>query len=210
MPATPRVLPEQKILRALISVSDKTGLLELSRGLQALGVEILSTGGTAVALRDAGISVKDVSEHTGFPEMMDGRLKTLHPKVHGGLLAVRENASHQADARTHDIGMIDLLVVNLYPFEATVARGADYDTTIENIDIGGPAMIRGAAKNHASVTVVVWIRKTISICSKSYGHAVARQRSSSGARLRRKPTRARPNMTAQFPIGWGQRSTLPA
>jgi phosphoribosylaminoimidazolecarboxamide formyltransferase / IMP cyclohydrolase len=155
MPATPQVLPERKILRALISVSDKTGLLELGRGLQALGVEILSTGGTAVALREAGISVKDVSEHTGFPEMMDGRLKTLHPKVHGGLLAVRESAAHQADARAHGIGMIDLLVVNLYPFEATVARGADYDTTIENIDIGGPAMIRGAAKNHASVSVVV-------------------------------------------------------
>jgi phosphoribosylaminoimidazolecarboxamide formyltransferase / IMP cyclohydrolase len=155
MPATPRASTERKIARALISVSDKTGLLELGRGLQKLGVEILSTGGTAVALREAGIAVKDVAEHTGFPEMMDGRLKTLHPKVHGGLLAVRNSATHQADAHAHGIGMIDMLVVNLYPFEATVARGADYDTTIENIDIGGPAMIRGAAKNHASVTVIV-------------------------------------------------------
>ncbi len=150
-----RAGPERKIARALISVSDKTGLLDLARGLQSLGVEILSTGGTAVVLREAGIAVKDVSEHTGFPEMMDGRLKTLHPKVHGGLLAVRDSAAHMKDARDHGIGMIDLLVVNLYPFEATVARGADFETTVENIDIGGPAMIRGAAKNHASVTVVV-------------------------------------------------------
>ncbi len=155
MPGTNRATAEQKIARALISVSDKTGLLDLGRGLQSLGVEILSTGGTAAALRDAGIAVRDVAEHTGFPEMMDGRLKTLHPVVHGGLLAMRESAAHQADAQAHDIGMIDLLVVNLYPFEATVEQGADYETTIENIDIGGPAMIRGAAKNHASVTVVV-------------------------------------------------------
>ena len=144
-----------KIARALISVSDKTGLLDLARSLEAGGVEILSTGGTASALKAAGIAVKDVAEHTGFPELMDGRLKTLHPKVHGGLLAVRDSAAHQQDAASHGIGMIDLLVVNLYPFEQAVARGADFDTTIENIDIGGPAMIRGAAKNHASVTVIV-------------------------------------------------------
>jgi phosphoribosylaminoimidazolecarboxamide formyltransferase / IMP cyclohydrolase len=155
MSAATRAGTERKIMRALISVSDKTGLLELAQGLAALGVEILSTGGTAVALREAGLSVVDVAEHTGSPEMMDGRLKTLHPKVHGGLLAIRGNAAHQKDARDHGIGMIDLLVVNLYPFEATVKRGADYETTVENIDIGGPAMIRGAAKNHASVTVVV-------------------------------------------------------
>ncbi|MFM9942601.1 MAG: bifunctional phosphoribosylaminoimidazolecarboxamide formyltransferase/IMP cyclohydrolase [Hyphomicrobiaceae bacterium] len=146
---------DQKIRRALISVSDKAGLIELARALAAQGVEILSTGGTAAALKAASIAVKDVAEHTGFPEMMDGRLKTLHPKVHGGLLAVRGNAEHDRAAATHGIGPIDLLIVNLYPFEATVAKGADYDTCVENIDIGGPAMIRGAAKNHASVTVVV-------------------------------------------------------
>ena len=144
-----------KIRRALISVSDKAGVVELARALMAGGVEILSTGGTAVALKQAGIAVKDVAEHTGFPEMMDGRLKTLHPKVHGGLLAVRGNAGQEASAKAHGIAPIDLLVVNLYPFEATVAKGADYETCVENIDIGGPAMIRAAAKNHAAVTVVV-------------------------------------------------------
>ena len=143
------------IQRALISVSDKAGLLELAKGLSAQGVEILSTGGTAKALKDAGLAVKDVSEHTGFPEMMDGRVKTLHPKVHGGLLAIRGNAEHEAAAAAHGIAPIDLLVVNLYPFEATVAKGAAFEDCIENIDIGGPSMIRAAAKNHAAVTVVV-------------------------------------------------------
>ena len=143
------------IRRALISVSDKSGLIEFVRGLAGAGIELLSTGGTASALKQAGLSVKDVSEHTGFPEMMDGRLKTLHPTVHGGLLAIRGNAEHEAAAKAHGIAPIDLLVVNLYPFEATVAKGADFDHCIENIDIGGPAMIRAAAKNHASVTVVV-------------------------------------------------------
>ena len=141
--------------RALISVSDKTGLLDFARALSARGVEILSTGGTAKALREAGLTVKDVAEVTGFPEMMDGRVKTLHPVVHGGLLALRDNDEHMAAANAHGIDMIDLLVVNLYPFEATVAKGADYDDCIENIDIGGPAMIRAASKNHAFVTVVV-------------------------------------------------------
>ncbi|SMO70651.1 bifunctional phosphoribosylaminoimidazolecarboxamide formyltransferase/IMP cyclohydrolase [Paracoccus laeviglucosivorans] len=141
--------------RALISVSDKTGLLDFARALSARGVEILSTGGTAKALREAGLTVKDVSEVTGFPEMMDGRVKTLHPVVHGGLLALRDNDEHMAAADSHGIGMIDLLVVNLYPFEETVAKGAGYDDCIENIDIGGPAMIRAASKNHAFVTVVV-------------------------------------------------------
>jgi phosphoribosylaminoimidazolecarboxamide formyltransferase/IMP cyclohydrolase len=145
----------QKITRALISVSDKQGLVELGQALAAHGVEILSTGGTASALKAAGLAIKDVAEHTGFPEMMDGRLKTLHPKVHGGLLAVRDNAQHQQDAAGHGIAPIDLLVVNLYPFEATVAAGADWDHCVENIDIGGPAMIRAAAKNHAGVAVVV-------------------------------------------------------
>ncbi|GLK66287.1 bifunctional phosphoribosylaminoimidazolecarboxamide formyltransferase/IMP cyclohydrolase [Paracoccus kondratievae] len=141
--------------RALISVSDKTGLIDFARALSARGVEILSTGGTAKALREAGLSVVDVADVTGFPEMMDGRVKTLHPVVHGGLLALRDNEEHMAAASSHNIGMIDLLVVNLYPFEATVAKGASYEDCIENIDIGGPAMIRAAAKNHAFVTVVV-------------------------------------------------------
>jgi phosphoribosylaminoimidazolecarboxamide formyltransferase/IMP cyclohydrolase len=143
------------IRRALISVSDKTGIAELAAGLARHGVELVSTGGTAELLRKAGHNVRDVAELTGFPEMMDGRLKTLHPKVHGGLLAVRGEPSHEAAAREHGIAPIDLLVVNLYPFEATVAKGAGYATAIENIDIGGPAMIRAAAKNHAAVTVVV-------------------------------------------------------
>ena len=140
--------------RALLSVSDKTGLIELAQSLAARGVELLSTGGSARAMRDAGLEVRDVAEVTGFPEMMDGRVKTLHPKVHGGLLALRDNEAHVAAMEDHEIEGIDLLVVNLYPFEATVAKGADYATCIENIDIGGPAMIRAAAKNHAFVNVV--------------------------------------------------------
>ncbi|PKQ13846.1 MAG: bifunctional phosphoribosylaminoimidazolecarboxamide formyltransferase/inosine monophosphate cyclohydrolase [Alphaproteobacteria bacterium HGW-Alphaproteobacteria-1] len=143
------------VTRALISVSDKTGLIDLGRALADRGVEILSTGGTARALREAGLAVRDVAEVTGFPEMMDGRVKTLHPMVHGGLLALRDNPEHLAAMKTHGIGAIDLLVVNLYPFEETVARGADYETCVENIDIGGPAMIRAAAKNHGFVNVVV-------------------------------------------------------
>ena len=142
------------IRRALISVSDKTGMLDLARALHAHGVELLSTGGTSGMIREAGLPVRDVSDVTGFPEMMDGRVKTLHPKVHGGLLALRDNAEHVAAMDTHGIEAIDLLVVNLYPFEATVAKGADYDTCIENIDIGGPAMIRAASKNHAFVGVL--------------------------------------------------------
>ena len=143
------------IRRALFSVSDKTGLVEFGRFLHERGVEILSTGGTAKALRDAGLPVTDVSDYTGFPEMLDGRVKTLHPLVHGGLLGIRDNAEHQAAMAKHGIQTIDLLVVNLYPFESTVAKGADFDTCIENIDIGGPALIRGASKNHNDVTVVV-------------------------------------------------------
>ena len=143
------------IRRALISVSDKTGLIEFARALDARGIEILSTGGSARALREAGLAVVDVADVTGFPEMMDGRVKTLHPAVHGGLLALRDNQEHLAAMQAHGIGPIDLLVVNLYPFEQTVARGAGHDDCIENIDIGGPAMIRAAAKNHAFVTVIV-------------------------------------------------------
>ncbi len=140
--------------RALISVSDKTGLVDFARALAARGVELLSTGGTSGMLRQAGLQVRDVADVTGFPEMMDGRVKTLHPMVHGGLLALRDNAEHAAAMKEHGIAPIDLLVVNLYPFEATVAKGADYATCVENIDIGGPAMIRAAAKNHAYVSVV--------------------------------------------------------
>lgn len=142
------------IRRALISVSDKTGLEDLSRYLVKAGVEILSTGGSAKALHAAGITVREVAAHTGFPEIMDGRVKTLHPKIHGGLLARRDSAEHVAAQQSHDIPDIDLLVVNLYPFAKTVAGGGAWDDCIENIDIGGPAMLRGAAKNHDFVSVV--------------------------------------------------------
>jgi phosphoribosylaminoimidazolecarboxamide formyltransferase/IMP cyclohydrolase len=142
------------IRRALLSVSDKTGLTDLGAALARHGVELVSTGGTARALREAGLAVRDIAELTGFPEMMDGRVKTLHPAVHGGLLAVRDNAEHVAAMAAHGIGAIDLVVVNLYPFAATVARGADRDEIIENIDIGGPSMVRSAAKNHAGVTIL--------------------------------------------------------
>jgi len=142
------------IKRALLSVSDKTGLVELGKALSDKGVELVSTGGTAKALRDAGLTVKDVSDLTGFPEMMDGRVKTLHPKVHGGLLAVRDDPHHAAAMAEHEIGAIDLVVVNLYPFAQTVAKGAARDEIIENIDIGGPSMVRSAAKNHAYVAIV--------------------------------------------------------
>jgi phosphoribosylaminoimidazolecarboxamide formyltransferase / IMP cyclohydrolase len=145
----------RRVTRALLSVSDKTGLTELARALDAHGVELISTGGTAKAIAAAGLKVKDVSELTGFPEMMDGRVKTLHPKVHGGLLAIRDNAEHAQAMEMHGIAPIDLLVVNLYPFEATADKGADFAECIENIDIGGPAMIRAAAKNHDDVAVVV-------------------------------------------------------
>ena len=143
------------IRRALISVSDKTGLVELGQFLAGHGVEILSTGGSAKALAAAGVPVKEVADHTGFPEIMDGRVKTLHPTIHGGLLARRDLPEHVQAMNANGIAPIDLLVVNLYPFEATVAKGADFDEAIENIDIGGPAMIRAAAKNHGFVAVVV-------------------------------------------------------
>ncbi len=142
------------VRRALISVSDKSGLTDFAKALAARGIEILSTGGTAKALREAGITIKDVSEWTGFPEIMDGRVKTLHPKVHGGILARRDEDTHVAAMKEHDIGNIDMVVVSLYPFEATVAAGADFATCIENIDIGGPAMIRASAKNHDFVTII--------------------------------------------------------
>ncbi len=155
--AKPRTTPRPDrvaVKTALLSVSDKTGLLEFATALAKSGVKILSTGGTAKSLRDAGVNVTDVSDHTGFPEIMDGRVKTLHPKVHGGLLARRDDADHLAAMSAQNIEGIDLLVVNLYPFRETVAKGGDYDMCVENIDIGGPAMLRAAAKNHDFVAVL--------------------------------------------------------
>jgi phosphoribosylaminoimidazolecarboxamide formyltransferase/IMP cyclohydrolase len=145
----------RRVTRALLSVSDKSGLIEFARALVSHGIDLVSTGGTAKAIAAAGLKVRDVSDLTGFPEMMDGRVKTLHPRVHGGLLAVRDNAEHAQSMKDHGIAPIDLLVVNLYPFEATVDKGAGFEECIENIDIGGPAMIRAAAKNHDDVAVVV-------------------------------------------------------
>ncbi|MDP2940705.1 MAG: bifunctional phosphoribosylaminoimidazolecarboxamide formyltransferase/IMP cyclohydrolase [Candidatus Omnitrophota bacterium] len=162
------------IKRALISVSDKTGILDLAKELQRCGVEILSTGGTAKLLRENNIPVKEVSEYTGFPEMLDGRVKTLHPKIHGGLLALRNNPGHMQTLKEHSIGLIDMVVVNLYPFEKTVANpGVALEDAIENIDIGGPSMLRSAAKNHRSVAV---------ICNPGrYGEVIAELKKNNGA-----------------------------
>jgi len=159
----------RRIARALLSVSDKSGLVDFARALAGYGIELVSTGGTAKALKDAGLQVIDVAELTGFPEMMDGRVKTLHPKVHGGLLGIRDNKEHSAAMQAHDIRPIDLLVVSLYPFEETVAKGASFDDCIENIDIGGPAMIRAAAKNHGDVAVVVDAQDYSSLLSELKG-----------------------------------------
>ena len=148
-PAFPPAPDRNPLRRALISVSDKTGLIETARALVDLGVEIVSTGGTRSAIAGAGLPVVDVADVTGYPEMMDGRVKTLHPAVHGALLGVRDAPDHALAMSTHGIVGIDLLYVNLYPFEATVAAGGDFDACVETIDIGGPAMIRSAAKNHA-------------------------------------------------------------
>ena len=158
------------IRRALISVSDRTGLVEFARALAALNMEIISTGGTAKALQSAGIAVTDVAAITGFPEIMDGRVKTLHPKIHGGLLSVRGDPIHESAKKTHDIQDIDLLVVNLYPFEETVEKQSNRETTIENIDVGGPALIRAAAKNHDRVTVVVSSEDYATVLSELAAH----------------------------------------
>jgi phosphoribosylaminoimidazolecarboxamide formyltransferase/IMP cyclohydrolase len=145
-----------KIKRAIISVSNKKGIVEFAEALHAMGIEILSTGGTAKSLRDAGVPVKDVSEHTGSPEMLDGRVKTLHPKIHGGLLSRRDNPKDMEEIKKHGIDAIDMVVVNLYPFEETIAKpGVTFDEAIENIDIGGPAMLRSASKNFKDVAVIV-------------------------------------------------------
>ncbi len=166
-------MTDTPIRRALISVSDKTGLTDFARFLADSGVEILSTGGSARAMREAGLPVTEVADHTGFPEMLDGRVKTLHPAIHGGILGVRGNAEHEAAMAAHAIAPIDLVVVNLYPFEQTVAAGADFATCIENIDIGGPALIRAAAKNHDAVTVVV--------DPEDYAHVIGEMRANGGA-----------------------------
>jgi len=145
-----------KIKTVLISVSNKKGVIEFAKGLQSMGIKILSTGGTAKALRDAGLPVKDVSEHTGSPEMLDGRVKTLHPKIHGGLLSRRDNPKDMEEIKKHGIDTIDMVVVNLYPFEETISKpGISFAEAIENIDIGGPAMLRSAAKNFQDVVVIV-------------------------------------------------------
>src|SRR5258707_11096815 len=145
----------RRITRALISVSDKTGLVDFARALASRGIELVSTGGTKGTLAQAGLKVLDVADVTGFPEMMDGRVKTLHPAVHGGLLAIRDNKEHVASMQAHGIRPIDLLVVNLYPFEATVAKGADFDTCVENIDIGGAAIFPAAANNTGGVPPIL-------------------------------------------------------
>jgi phosphoribosylaminoimidazolecarboxamide formyltransferase/IMP cyclohydrolase len=197
--ATALETSEPRIARALLSVSDKTGLEDFARGLAELGVALVSTGGTARALQQSDIAVTDVAELTGFPEMMDGRLKTLHPKVHGGLLAVRGNAEHESAQETHGIASIDLLAVNLYPFEETVRSGADFETCIENIDIGGPAMIRAAAKNHAAVTVIV--------DPADYGTVLAEMKANGGAtsaNLRRRLAQKAYARTAAYDAAIGQ------
>jgi phosphoribosylaminoimidazolecarboxamide formyltransferase / IMP cyclohydrolase len=160
----------RRVTRALLSVSDKSGLTEFARALAGHGIELVSTGGTAKAIAAAGLKVKDVSELTGFPEIMNGRVKTLHPNVHGGLLAIRDNADHAQAMKAHGIAPIDLLVVNLYPFEATVDQGAGLEECIENIDIGGPAMIRAAAKNHDDVAVVVEAKDYQSVLDELAAH----------------------------------------
>lgn len=169
------------IRRALLSVSDKTGLVEFATDLASLGVDLISTGGTARALQAAGLKVTDISSWTGFPEIMDGRVKTLHPKVHGGLLAVRSNPDHQAAMQDNEIGAIDLLAVNLYPFEQTLAGGGSYDELVENIDIGGPAMTRAAAKNHNDVTTIV--------DPADYASVIEEMRAHSGSTLQATRTR---------------------
>ena len=145
----------KKVRRAIISVTDKTGVVEFAKELSAAGVEIISTGGTAEMIKNAGVPVIPISSYTGFPEMLDGRLKTLHPKIHGGILGMRENPTHAKEMETNGILPIDMVVVNLYAFEETIAKGCTLEDAIENIDIGGPTMIRAAAKNHNDVAVVV-------------------------------------------------------
>ena len=191
----------RRVTRALLSVSDKSGLIEFARALAAHGVELVSTGGTAKAIADAGLKVRDVSELTGFPEMMDGRVKTLHPKVHGGLLAIRGNAEHDKAASAHGIAPIDLLVVNLYPFEATVEKGASEEDCIENIDIGGPAMIRAAAKNHNDVAVVVEAEDYAALLAELAANKGSDDARACARSSRQRPTRAPRPMTRRSRTG---------
>jgi phosphoribosylaminoimidazolecarboxamide formyltransferase/IMP cyclohydrolase len=167
------ILNHRQVRRALLSVSDKTDLIPFAKFLADRGVELLSTGGSAKAIADAGIPVRQVSDHTGFPEIMDGRVKTLHPTIHGGILARRDLKHHLDAQRDHGIADIDMVVVNLYPFEATIAAGADRDTSIENIDIGGPAMIRAAAKNHDFVAIVYDPKDYAAVMAEMASHAGA-------------------------------------
>jgi len=190
----------RRVTRALLSVSDKTGLIEFAKALASHGVELVSTGGTAKAIAAAGLQVKDVSDLTGFPEMMDGRVKTLHPKVHGGLLAIRDNKEHADAMKAHGIAPIDLLVVNLYPFEETVDKGAGYEDCIENIDIGGPAMIRAAAKNHDDVAVVVEAQDYQAVLDEPPPTRVPR-RFRCAAASPQKPMRGPPPMTPRSRTG---------
>ncbi len=214
------VLP---LRRALISVSDKTGLIEHAKALAEAGAALVSTGGTKAAIADAGLAVQDVSAVTGFPEMMDGRVKTLHPKVHGGLLALRDEPEHAKAMKEHGIEGFDLLYVNLYPFEATVARGAAFDDCIENIDIGGPAMIRAAAKNFGFVAVATDADDMAAVLAEVKAHggttlgatqAASRESLRTHRRLRcgdlelvRRPTRRR---GAGLARGWRQAEAEPA
>jgi AICAR transformylase/IMP cyclohydrolase PurH len=181
----------RRITRALLSVSDKTGLIEFAKALAGHGVELVSTGGTAKAIAAAGLQVKDVSDLTGFPEMMDGRVKTLHPKVHGGLLAIRDNKEHAGAMKAHGIAPIDLLVVNLYPFEETVDKGAGYEDCIENIDIGGPAMMSPSSSR----------RRTIRPCSTNSPPTRAQPRCRCAAASPQKPMRAPPLTMPQSRTG---------
>ena len=177
-------MTEPPIRRALLSVWDKTGLVEFARELAGMGVELVSTGGTASALREAGLRVTDVAAVTGAPGILDGRVKTLHPAVHGGILARRDVEAHMATIEALDIPPIDLVAVNLYPFEATVAEGAGYEATVEMIDVGGPAMIRAAAKNHASVTVVVGSAR-LRLGARGHARARASHHAAAAAAARR-------------------------
>ena len=183
----------RKIRRALISVSDKTGIVDFARQLKTFDIEIISTGGTAKTLREAGIEVRDVSDVTGFPEMMDGRIKTLHPKIHGGLLALRDKDDHVAAMKQHGIEPIDMVVINLYPFEQTVMGGATLDEAIEQIDIGGPAMIRSAAKNFRDVAVIVSAEHYVAISEE-----LKRQEGAIGAATRQKLARHAFRLTASY------------
>ncbi len=192
--------PEVK--RVLVSVTDKTGVADFARALvDEFGAEIISTGGTARALKEAGVPVTPIDDVTQFPEMMDGRVKTLHPRVHGGLLAKRDNPDHMAQAAEHGIQMIDMVVVNLYAFEKTVASGADFDTCIENIDIGGPSMLRSAAKNFESVTVVTDPASYDAILDEMRANGGATTRETR-ARLALAVYRPRLRTTRPFPPGW--------